>query len=384
MSRAEIGSDRPLLLVTAMGILGVGGAYVLTQPERFWANWLLWFLYVLTTGLGCLFIVALAHLVGARWSVPIRRVPERLSGLVVLAAPMALVVLVFALPTLYPWARPEAAHHPIIAGKAPWLNVPFFAIRSVVCFVLWVTAYRIFTGGSVKQDQTRDPLFSVRARKFAPLFMVIFGFSITLVAFDWISSLEPEWYSDIFGVYLFAGTFLSGLAATSLAILYLIDRRRLPGVRPDHLYNLSGFLFAFTVFWSYIGFAQYLLMWYGNMPEEIFWYKQRIEGPWLDVILLLAFVHFVVPFFALIPRDRKADPRSLRWVAALVLAAHFLDLYWLVIPAAGPTPPLSWPEISFALCFLGLALLWIRRAMTSGEDMPVGDPLLQEGLEFRL
>ena len=383
MNRSGIGSVRALSLMTAVGFLGVVAACFLTRPERFWANWILWFLCVLTTGLGCLFIVALAHLVGARWSVPIRRVPERLSGLVVLAAPAALVAL-FALPVLYPWARPEAALNPVIAGKAPWLNVPFFAVRTAVCFALWVISYRIFMGGSVKQDKTRDPAFSVRARRFAPVFMAIFALTITLVSFDWISSLEPEWYSDIFGVYLFAGTFLAGLAATSLGILYLMDRGRLPGVRPDHLYNLSGFLFAFTVFWSYIGFAQYMLMWYGNMPEEILWYKQRIEGPWLNVILLLALMHFFVPFFALVPRDRKSDPRSLRWVAVLVLTAHFLDLYWLILPVVGKSPPFSWPEISFALCFLGLALLWVRRAMTAGEDMPVGDPLLEEGLEFRL
>jgi hypothetical protein len=383
MSRSGNTAFGALSLMTVVGCVGVVASFFLAQPERFWANWILWFMFVLTTGLGCLFIVALAHLVGARWAVPIRRVPERLSGLVVLAAPVALIAL-FALPVLYPWARPEAAHHAIVAGKAPWLNIPFFAARTIVCLALWLISYRIFTGGSVKQDQTRDPNFSVRARSFSPVFMVIFALTITLVAFDWISSLEPEWYSDIFGVYLFSGTFLAGLGATSLAVLYLMDRGRLPGITTDHLYNLSGFMFAFTVFWSYIGFAQYMLMWYGNMPEEIFWYKQRIEGPWLNVILLLAFVHFFVPFFALVPRDRKRNPRSLRWVAALVLAAHFLDLYWLVFPVVGASPLFSWPEISFALCFIGLALLWIRRAMTAGEDMPVGDPFLREGLEFRL
>jgi hypothetical protein len=378
-------SPRPTLawVLAALGAVGVVAALFGVSPERFWANWLLWFLFVLTIGLGSLFIVALGHLVGARWSVPIRRAPERLSGLVVLAAPMALIALL-SLPVLYPWARPEGALHPAIAGKAPWLNVPFFAIRVVVCFALWGLAYRILVGGSMKQDQTKDPAFSVRARRFAPAFMVIFALTITLVAFDWISSLEPEWYSDIFGVYLFAGTFLAGLGASALVVIYLVEHGRLPGVTNDHLYNLGGFMFAFTVFWSYIGFAQYLLMWYGNMPEEIFWYKQRIEGPWLNVVLLLAVVHFLVPFFALVPRGRKGDPRGLRWVAVLVLAAHFLDLYWLVLPVVGTSPPLSWPEISFALCFLGLTLLWVDRAMRSGADMPVGDPLLQEGLEFRL
>ena len=382
MKDSPTAAGRIVIGMAAVGAVGVASSFV-AQPERFWANWLLWFVFVLTIGLGSLFIVALGHLVGARWSVPIRRAPERLAGLVVFAAPMALVAL-SSLPVLYPWARPEAALHPAIAGKAPWLNVPFFAGRALACFALWILAYRILTGGSVRQDQTKDPAFSVSAKRFAPVFMVIFALSITLVAFDWISSLEPEWYSDIFGVYIFAGTFLAGLAASSLALLYLMDRGRLPGVRADHLYNLGGFMFAFTVFWSYIGFAQYMLMWYADMPEEIFWYKQRIEGPWLNVILLVAVVHFLVPFFALVARDRKGDPRRLRWVAMLVLAAHFLDLYWLILPVVGTSPPLSWPEVSFALCFIGLVLLWVRRSMTIGADMPIGDPLLNEGLEFRL
>ncbi|MFI5396926.1 MAG: quinol:cytochrome C oxidoreductase [Candidatus Binatia bacterium] len=382
MNGSRIGSAKVFSVMAAVGALGVAASYFGARPERFWANWLVWFLFILTIGLGSQFIVALGHLVGARWSVPIRRAPERLSGFVVLAAPMALIALL-SLPVLYPWARPDAALHPAVAGKAPWLNTPFFAIRVILCFALWLIFYNIFTRGSVKQDQTKDPAFSVRARSVAPAFMMIFALTITLVAFDWISSLEPEWYSDIFGVYLFAGTFLAGLAASSLAVLYLMDRGRLPGVRSDHLYSLGGFMFAFTVFWSYIGFAQYMLMWYGNMPEEIFWYKQRIEGPWLNVILLLAAVHFFVPFFALVPKDRKHDPRSLRWVAMLILAAHFLDLYWLILPVVGTSPPLSWPEISFGLCFVGLAVLWVRRSMAMGADMPIGDPLLQEGLEFR-
>lgn len=383
MSAPTTSTGRVFPGMAGVGAVGVAVAFFAADPVRFWANWLLWFLFILTIGLGCLFVVALGHLVSARWSVPVRRVPERLSGLVLLAAPLALVALC-SLPVLYPWAQPEAAQHPIIAGKAPWLNVPFFSFRVLLCFALWLFAYRLFTGGSVAQDKTGDAAFSVRAKKFAAIFMVIFAFSITIVAFDWISSLEPEWYSDIFGVYLFAGTFLSGLSASALAVLALMEQGRLPGVRNDHVYNFGGFMFAFTVFWSYIGFAQYMLMWYGNMPEEIFWYQQRIEGWWLHVVLLLAVAHFVVPFFALIPRRNKGNPGSLRWVAVLMLSAHWLDLYWLILPVTGATPPCSWPELSFALCFIGLGCWWAVRSMRLGADMPVGDPLLSEGLEFRL
>jgi hypothetical protein len=315
--------------------------------------------------------------------VPIRRTAERISGLVVLAAPVALVALL-ALPVLYPWTRPEAAARPAVAGKAAWLNVPFFTVRVLVCLGLWLLSYRIFVLGSFRQDRTRDPGFNVRARRFAPAFMAIFALTVTLVAFDWLSSMEPEWYSDIFGVYVFAGSFLAGLAAVSLAVLYLKDRGRLPRVRFDNLYGLGGWLFAFAVFWAYIAFAQYLLQWYGNLPEEVFWYKQRVEGGWLGLALPTGLLYFLIPFLVMIPRDAKGKPRTLRRAAVLFLVAHFLDLYWLILPAAGTGPLPSWPEASFALFFGGIALLWLGRAMTLGEDMPVGDPFLEESLEYRL
>jgi hypothetical protein len=376
-------TDNKLAFAAALGLIGIVATWLVFGKERFWINWILWFVFLLTIGLGCLFIVALEHVVGARWSIPLRRIPERLSGLVLLMGPASLIA-VFSLQSLYPWTHAESLKDPIIAGKAGWLNVPFFSARVIVCLALWIVAYRIFVSGSLRQDQDRNPRFNQRARRFAPLYMVIFGITITIVAFDWISSLEPAWYSDVFGVYLFAGTFLAGLAATCLAIIYLKKRGRLTGVGPDHLYNLGGFLFAFTIFWSYIGFAQYLLMWYANMPEEVFWYKERLQGTWGVLLLALAVFHFLVPFFLLIPRDAKGSPRFLFWTATIMLVAHWLDLYWMLFPALGKGPLFSWPEISFGLLFLAAGFLWMRRSMKLGEDMPVGDPFLNDGLEFRL
>ena len=375
----------PMLLwaALALGAAGVVGTYLAAGPERFWANWILWFIFLFTVGLGALFIVALEHLINAKWSVPIRRVPERLATLLLPVVPVGLIAL-GALPVLYPGTRPEALENPILAGKAFWLGVPFFSARAVVCFALCLVGLAVLVRGSMRQDSSKDPAFNVRARKFAPGWMVIFAAVITLVAFDWISGLTPEWYSDIFGIYLFAGSFLAGLGATSLAVLYLKARGRLDGVRHDHLYNLGGFMFAFTVFWSYIGFAQYMLMWYANLPEEVVYYKVRLEGAWYLMTIALAFFHFVLPFFVLVTRDAKGDPRRLRLVASLMLGAHLLDLYWLIFPALGATPHFGWPELSFAIFFLALGVLWVRSAMEKGEDMPVGDPFLKQGLEFRL
>ncbi len=383
MNEAPSARERMPAIMAGVGTVGLVATWVVAGPARFWANWLLWFLFLLTIGLGALFLVALEHLAAARWSVPIRRTAERVSGLVVLTAPVALIAL-FALPVLFPWTRPEVAARPAVAGKAAWLSVPSFTIRVLVCVALWLISYRVLAAGSIRQDRTKDPAFNVRARRFAPAFMVIFGLTITVVAFDWISSMEPEWYSDIFGVYVFSGAFLAGLAGVTLAVLHLKERGRLPAVRFDHIYSLGGWLFAFTVFWGYIGFAQYLLQWYGDLPEEVFWYKQRVEGAWLWLILAIGALHFLIPFFVMIPRGAKGTPAHLRATAILFLVAHFFDLYWLIFPAVGRTPAMSWPELSFALFFGGIALLWLRRAMTLGEDMPIGDPFLAEALEFHL
>ncbi len=379
----KLDTDKKLAIGGAIGAIGVIASLIVYGWSRFWINWIIWFLFLLTIGLGCLFIVALEHIVGARWSIPLRRIPERLSSLAILMGPASILAL-FSLHSLYPWMREESRNIPVVAGKAGWLNEPFFILRVGICVVLWILAYRIFVNGSIRQDQDRDPRFNLRARRFSPVFMVIFGITITVVAFDWISSLEPEWYSDIFGVYLFTGTFLAGLAATSLAVLYLKKSGRLSSVGPDHLYNLGGFLFAFTVFWAYIGFAQYLLMWYANMPEEVFWYKERLQGAWGAILLVLAVFHFFVPFFILIPRETKRSSKFLLWAATIMLVCHWLDIYWMVFPALGQGPLFNWPEMSFAVLFLSGGFLWIRYSMRFGEDMPVGDPFLKEGLEFRL
>ena len=378
-------SDRTgklLWSATALGAAAAGASYFVAGGPRFWANWLVWFLFLLTLALGALFLVALEHLVSARWSVPLRRIPERLASLLIPLCAVALVAL-GSLQALFPGARPEAADDPLIAGKAVWLGVPFFSGRVALCAALGLVPLAVLLRGSLRQDRDHDPKFTIRARRFAPVCMAIFALLVTQAAFDWIGGLTPAWYSDVIGVYLFAGAFMAGLAACALAVVYLKGRERLAAIRFDHVHNLGAFLFAFTVFWAYIAFAQYMLMWYGNLPDEVVWYQAHTGGAWLWVALLLSLMHFFVPFFALVPWDAKGDLGRLRWVALVVLAAHWLDLYWLIFPALG-APVFSWPELGFALFFGGGTLLWVRGAMERGEDMPVGDPFLREGLEFRL
>ncbi len=372
-----------LVAMTLLGAAGAAGVYASGDHQRFWVNWLLWTLFLLTLGLGNLFLVALERLVGAHWSVPMRRVPERIASLI----PLAIVLLFIAflgVPVIFPWTYPAAAHNPILVAKSAWLNLPFFAIRLAVCAAAWMLFYSFFVRGSLRQDESKDPAFTVRARRLAPPFVVVFFFTVTIVAFDWISGLEPEWYSDMFGVYLFAGTFISGIAAMAVGVLSLMRRGRLPQVGTRHYYNLGTLGLAFTVFFAYIGFAQYMLIWYANLPEEVIWFKHRIDGAWQPVALLLPLLHFFIPFFLLIGSLGKSNPKTLRVAAFSILLGHFVDLYWLIFPVLGPRPIFGWPELAMASFFLGLGFLQIRRAMGRGADMPVGDPLLAKGLEWQL
>jgi hypothetical protein len=372
-----------LLAMTVLGAAGTAAAYAGAGPARFWANWILWTLFLLTIGLGNLFLVALERLVGAHWSVPMRRVPERIASLIPLAIPL-LIIAFFGVPVLFPWTHAEAAHNPILMQKTAWLNLPFFAIRLAVCALVWLLFYSFYVRGSLRQDTSKDPAFTIKARKLAPPFMVAFFFTITILAFDWISGLEPEWYSDMFGVYLFAGSFVTGIAAMAQGVLALLRRNRLPGVQSKHYYNLGTLGLAFTVFYSYIGFAQYMLIWYANLPEEVVWFKHRIDGAWYPVALLLPLFHFFIPFFLLVGAIGKRSPKILGLATLSILIGHFVDLYWLIFPILGAQPLFSWPELAMACFFLGLGFLQLRRAMGRGADMPVGDPLLAKGLEWQL
>ncbi|MGD0835850.1 MAG: hypothetical protein ABSB49_04305 [Polyangia bacterium] len=370
-----------LYALVLLGGAGSAAAYLTVGPQRFWANWLLWAIFLLTLGLGNLFLVALERLVGAHWSVPMRRVPERIASLIPLATTLFLVALL-GVPVLFSWTRPEAAHNPILVAKSAWLNLPFFVVRLLLCIGAWLLFYRFYVHGSLRQDKSRDFAFTVRARRLAPPFMVVFFFSISILAFDWISGLEPEWYSDMFGVYLFAGTFLAGIASMTLGVLTMLRRGRLPQVETRHYYNLGTLGLAFTVFYAYIAFAQYMLIWYANLPEEVVWVQRRVTGGWGPVALTLAFLHFFVPFFLLIGSAGKRNQTVVIIATLSILLGHFIDMYWLIFPELG-APRFGWPEASMAALFLGLAFLRLRAAMQRGADLPVGDPLLAKGLEWQ-
>jgi hypothetical protein len=358
----------------------------LSNWDRFLGNWLVLFVFVVTLGLGALFLVALEFLVNATWSVPFRRISENLAGLILISLPLAIPILM-GLHTLYEWTHSEAVSvDSILRAKAPYLNLRFFLIRFALFYLVWIGAYFLFVGGSRRQDSTGDVGLTKRAMKLAPPFMILLAFTLTFAAFDWIMSLAPYWYSSIFGIYLLTGAMVAGTAIITFAGASLKLKNLLPeAVRSDHFYNLGALLFALNTLWAYIAFAQYLLIWYGGIPVETHWFDLRSQRGWEWVSVLLVLAHFLVPFLALLSRSAKTDLRRLRWVSAWILGAHGLDLYWLIMPSVRVNEgPFGWQDLCFPIAAIALALsVWLWQSARF-PVIAIRDPRLQAGLQFHL
>ena len=373
------------LLVIGL-VPGITG-YII-DPQRASYSYLTSFMFLVSLGVGSLFLVSLEYLAGAAWSTPFRRVSEFLSGiipyLVILSIP-----LLFTLHDLFHWTHAEAVQSDeVLKSKEAYLNVPFFLVRNLIIFALWILFYYLITNRSRKQDESGDQSLTTTNIKLSTIFIVLFAVTITISGVDWMMSLEPHWYSTIFGVYFFAGVTWCAFAALTLAVVMLRERGYfVPGIKDDHYYSLGTMMFAFTAFWGYIAFSQYMLIWYADLPEETAWFIHRWEGGWMYASIILIIVHFVVPFFALLSFPAKTNPKRLKFISVWILASHFFDLYWVIMPGmaeAGRPYFFSWMDIAFPVAMVGFVMIIFRMMTNKYNLMPVKDPKLQRGLDFSL
>ncbi len=373
------------IILTVIGIALLAIAYSVDYVRASF-NIILLFSFVASISLCSIFLIALEYLAGAVWSVPFRRITEFLASLVLILPILALPVLL-DLHTPFHWTHLEAIESdPILAGKRPYLNETFFVVRFIVIFILMSLFYWIFTSRSQKQDLSKDQKFTTQNIKFSAIFMLFFAVSMTIIALDWLMSLEPHWYSTIFGVYYFSGSVLAALAVVTLFSVILNEAGYLPkGITEDHYYSLGALMFAFSNFWAYIAFSQFMLIWYANLPEETFWYIQRGEGSWLYVSIGLIFVRFIIPYALLVSQTSKKNPRRLKFVSIWVLAAHFYDLYWLIAPNYSKDNAIfGWIELGVIILATGLIIVVFNLAAKNRNLIPIGDPKLKRAMEFRL
>ncbi|MGD8779349.1 MAG: quinol:cytochrome C oxidoreductase [Ignavibacteria bacterium] len=372
-------------ILTLVGLVLVVLAYFVDHTRSAFNNLIL-LMFLTSIGLGSLFLVALEYVMGNVWSVPFRRIVE-FFGAILLILPVVFIPIYFNLHDLFHWTHLEAVEaDKALKGKSPYLNAQFFIIRAIVFIGLWILFYLFIQKNSKKQDETADQKLTTKNIRLSAFFMPIFALSITFASIDWMMSLEPHWFSTIFGVYYFSGTVLAALATATFFIIYLSEKGYLvKGLGSDHYYSLGALMFAFTNFWAYIAFSQFLLIWYANLPEETFFFLNRMEGSWVYVSIALIFVRFVIPYFALLSQPSKMDPKRLKFISIWVLFAHMVDLYWLIMPTYSKDGiAFGWIEIAFPILAYGILILVFSVKAKNNNLVAVGDPKLIRGINFRL
>ena len=362
------------------------GAGLMRDPQRIWFSFLTSFFYFLCLGLGGLFFASLQHASNAGWSVNIRRISESLAAFLPVGA-IAAIVLVIGSKHIYTWLDPkEMAHDAVLMAKHAYLNCGFFILRLVVFFGAWLIFSKLIIGNSIKQDQTGDEKFTVRNAALSVAFILVFSLSFSLFSVDTIMSLEPHWYSTIFGIYCFSGLFQSSLALITIITVYLVNQGLLRGlVNDNHLHDLGKFMKAFTVFYAYIAFSQFMLIWYANLPEETIFYLNRSSGTWLLISWSILIFKFIVPFLLLLPKWAKRNHSQLVLVAIIILIMQYVDVYWLVYPNLDSNNVLfGWQEIGIFMGFLGLFMLVVTRFLAKNNLVPIRDPRIQESIHHEV
>ncbi len=380
----------PLLASLAFLVIAAVGWVV--DPQRFYFAYLVGWMFCVTLSLGGLFFVMIHHLTKSHWAVVVRRIAEVLA----MSFPVLLLLSIpifIGMHDLFHWTHldlydptsPE--FDPVLAGKRSFLNTPFFIVRVLLYFALWtLISYRLYKL-SVRQDV--DPAMDIPAlqRKTSAWGIPVFALTISFASYDLLMSLDPHWFSTIFGVYIFAGAFWSAVAFIAIVGILLQRMGVLRGVvTKEHYHDLGKWMFAFTVFWAYIAFSQYMLIWYANLKEETIWFLHRMEHGWGYHSAVLLALHFILPFIILLPRSAKRSLPLLSIMAVWFFIMQWFDLHWLALPGLTTLHPeqatFSWIDITAWLGLFGLFVSLFLYRLGRHSLVPVNDPRLPKSIAF--
>lgn len=383
------GARRIMIISAALGIVGLGATAITSTVVGWEALWsyLGAFVYWLGIALGALILLMVLHATNARWIVVIRRPLEAMATAVI---PFALLFIPIPLGmhALFPWVHPEepvpVLEAEMLHRKRIWLEPRFFVVRAIIYFCIWIAFSWLLSRWSRRQDETGDISLTTKQRRLGAGGLPAIGFSLTFASFDWLMALEPNWYSTIFGVYYFAGSFVASIATFIVLVVILDHRGALRGLlRHSHYHSLGKLLLAFTCFWAYIAFSQLLLIWIANLPHEVPWYIVRWDGPWQVLAILLMVGHFAVPFFLLLSKPLKMRPRALAIIALLILGMHWVDIYWFVMPRYQPGPlRIHFTDLSSFVGIGGIAIAFSAWVLQKASLIPERDPYIDDSLRY--
>ena len=344
--------------------------------QQFFRSYLLSFVFWIGITLGCLAILMVQHMSGGAWGLVIRRVLESATRTFPLFA-LLFLPIILGVQSLYIWARPEdVAASEALQHKSAYLNVTFFVVRAVFYFAVWVVVSRALNKWSLEQDKTGERKLTSKMQNLCGPGLLLYGLTVTFASIDWVMSLQPEWFSTIFGMLFMGGQALSAMAFVIAVIVLLASRKPMSEViQPGHLHDLGKLMLAFLMLWAYFAFSQFLITWSGNLPEETPWYVRRLQSSWKYVGLALVLVHFALPFVLLLSRDLKRNSRRLVIVASIVIVMRFVDLIWMIVPEVrGGGFAIHWMDILMSIGIGGIWLSVFLQQLGNRPLLPMRDP----------
>jgi len=371
-----------LLTVIAAGLIVVLAAIIFSGHDgaRIWANVLLNNLFFTGIALGAAFFVAVHRVAWSGWHILIQRIPDSMTAFLPFAF-ILMLIMYFGMNDIYSWSD-QANHNELLEGKRAWLNIPFFFIRMVFYFTGWIALTWLMRKNSDSFINSNDIKYHNRRKLFACLFLVFYAVTVSASSWDWIMSLDPLWFSTIFGWYVFISMFVTSLAFITLLTWVLKRLGYLKFLREDHVHDMGILLFSFSIFWTYLWYAQYELIWYGHLPEETTYYITRLHD-FKAVFYINLGVNFIVPFFGLI---RLKSKQQLGWVAiisAILLAGHWLDYWLMIMPgAAGEKAGIGLIEIFTTVLYAGVFILIVLKSLSTGPLVLKNDPFIDESLSY--
>lgn len=372
--------NRYLLSAAGVGLL-VYVVGLFAAPGRIWPNFLIAEFYFLSLGLGGAFFIAVLYVSNAGWATAFRRIPEAVMSTLPAAA-IGGIILIFGIHTLYEWSHHAVvASDTILSGKSAWLNEQFFIGRLIFYFIIWIYIAKKIDKNSRLQDSFNDDLYTKKNVRNSAIFIIVGGYTFALASIDLLMSLQPHWYSTVFGFLSISGMFLSGLAVITIFMVIMRNLGYRHIYTTDHLHDMGRLLMSFSVFWVYMWVSQHMLIWYSNIPEETSYYIFRHFGGWGSLSFLNVILNWLIPFLVLLPRSTKRNDKIMLYMAVVILLGHWLDLYIMVMPTVfGEMPTFGIWEIGPMLAVLSIFFWLVLKRLSKGNLVPVNDPYLVESL----
>lgn len=376
-------------ILIAIGVISIAVSFA-TGYEQTWPNLLHGNFFCMAMALGATFFVALQYVAEVGWSVAIRRVPEAMSQWMPYAGVFMIIIFIFGHHHLYQWTHHELydkkspEYDEILDGKSGFLNIPFFVIRMVAYFLIWAFFAMKLRKLSVQLDSNYDESIYKKLVRNSAIFLPLFAVTESLMAWDFLMSIDSHWFSTLYGWYNFAALWISTLTMIALLTIYLKKKNLMDHVNGSHIQDIGKFMFAFSIFWTYLWFAQFMLIWYANLPEEIVYFKTRQDH--FRILFIANFlINFIIPFLVLMTRDAKRRLTVLMIMGGILIIGHWIDYYMMIMPGTMfDHAQLGWREIGTSLGFLGGFLYVTLNKLSQASLAPATDPLYEESLHHAI